>query len=297
VRERGGAIVVLPDARYAAESPMGRLLRANADARDVLLERPAPLTVAAPLPRLIASELLTFGALDRRADVLARAADPSRAVVWTARRGEGRVLVSGALDAWRFRADAASDFDRFWRAAISGAVLTVAPLVDVHVSPSIVLPLERVTVRARVHRSLASGAAVAATLGSGDVVRLWPDAEVGAFSGTFTAPARAGVSRVTVVATNGPTRAEGSAMLSAALAAGTLAAGTLAPLSMLSASHHGVDVALDNLASLDRWLRGAVTPPAVRVTRRPMRSPWWMLPLVACLSIDWWITSSRRRRG
>ena len=71
---------------------------------------------------------------------------------------------------------------------------------------------------------------------------------------------------------------------------------TYAPLALLSASHHGVDVTLNDLAPLGRWLRETVAAPNVRAVRHPMRSLWWMLPFLGCQTVDWWITSSRRRR-
>jgi hypothetical protein len=221
-------------------------------------------------------------------------------VVWSARRGAGRIVVSGAVDAWRFRADPASDFDRFWRAVISGAALGVPPFVDVRVTPSLARPLERVEVHVRLRGSI-SGAAVAATLASGEIVRLRPEPEVGAFAGTFVAPARESVSRVTVTATNAGVQASGSASFavsSAPEAPQALQAPEAPeiPLSLLAATHGGIDVSAENLRPLDAWLRATVTPPAVRTTRHPMRSPWWLLMFAGCVSIDWWITSSRRRR-
>jgi hypothetical protein len=132
------------------------------------------------------------------------------------------------------------------------------------------------------------------------VIRLWPDAERGAFSGTVVAPRQEGISRVDVIATTGTTRAIGTAPL--AVRADRGSAGTRGPLNSrearrtLAATHHGVDIAATDLATLDRWLRETAAPPSVRAIHHPMRSPWWIVPFVACLSIDWWITSSRKRR-
>jgi hypothetical protein len=296
-RERGGAIVLLPDERFGPSSPIGRILPVRADDRDVLLERASPLVVQPPLPRLAASEMLTFGALQSDAQILARTADAQRPVVWSARHGGGRVVVSGALDAWRFRADASSDFDRFWRAAIAGAALAVAPLVDVRVTPQAVRPGDPVAVRVRVHPTLAAGASVEASLSSGDVVRLWPDAEIGAFQATVVAPAVAGVARVNVAITNGAVHANGSApFVVNAPEAPEAPEAPAPPLALLSASHDGIDTSPADLTPLDRWLARTVSAPNVRIARHPMRSVWWMLPLFACLSFEWWITSSRRRR-
>lgn len=297
VRERGGALVALPDDRIDARSPLASLLQLPSDEREVLLEQPAPLAAVAPLPALAASELLTFGALDPAADVLARTAGVARAVVWSGRRGSGRVFVSGALDAWRFRGTADDAFDRFFRAAIAGAALGTRPSVDVRVVPSAARPLETVRVHARVHPWIAAAneVAVSATLAEGERVRLWPDAEVGAFSGAFVLPANATTSRVQVRADGAAASAIGSAAF-ASVPAAVHSVDSAIPLSLLSASHGGVNVSPDDLAPLDRWLRAVVTAPMGRVVRRPMRSPWWMVPFAACLSIDWWFTSSRRRR-
>jgi hypothetical protein len=296
VRERGGALLVLPDARIVPASAFSRRVRLEPD-QEVLLDRAVSLTVASPLPRLTASELLTFASVDDEADVLARTGAAQHAVVWSARRGAGRIVVSGAVDAWRFRADAASDFDRFWRAVVSGAALSVPPLVDVKITPPVARPLERLEVHVRLRGSM-SGAGVAATLASGEIVRLWPEAESGAFAGTFAAPAHAGVSRISVTAANADARASGAApfAVSAAPEAPKALEAPEAPLSLLSATRGGIDVSPENLTLLDAWLRATVTPPAVRTTRHPMRSPWWLLLFAGCCAIDWWITSSRRRR-
>jgi len=299
--ERGGAVVALPDERIPAASPAARLVRARADEREVLLDRPAGLAMAGPLPKLAASEMLAFSPEDE-SDVLARSADAARPIVWTARRGAGRLLLSGALDAWRFRADADQAFDRFWRAAISSVALATPPLVDVTAAPAVARPLERVRVRVRLQRSMNPvGAAVEASLASGETVRLRPDAETGAFSGTFVAPPRDTVSRVDVAATSGTTHATGSARIVVRTGADAVGGASAAPdaaatVALLSETHRGIHVSSADLSPLDRWLRDTVSAPDVRAARRPMRSPWWMVPFAACLSIDWWITSSRRRR-
>jgi hypothetical protein len=65
-------------------------------------------------------------------------------------------------------------------------------------------------------------------------------------------------------------------------------------LSMLAASHGGVDVTPDRLELLEAHLRKQIIAPAVRTVRHPMRSAWWMVPFSGCLAIEWWM---RRRRG
>ena len=67
-----------------------------------------------------------------------------------------------------------------------------------------------------------------------------------------------------------------------------------APLSLLSASHNGIDVTPDRVEEVERFIRRTVAAPVSPVTRRPMRSAWWMIPFAACLSAEWYL---RRRSG
>ena len=311
VRERGGSLVLLPDARPGI-APWTEWL-SGATTREALLERPSVLAVAPPLPALQASELLTFtgamvpgarvlgavvpGATVPGATVLARVAGSIEPVVCLIPHGAGRILVSGALDAWRYRADKESAFDRFWRSAVAGVALATPPAVDVEIAPAVARPGETVRVVARVHRSaLAAGATgpvqVSAGLDSGEPVRLWPEAESDVFSGSFAA-GLAGVQRITVSA--GADGAEGSTG-SAVMAVDPSVRRTerLVPLSLLATSRGGIDVSPDRLADLEAYLRREVSAPPVRATTHPMRSRWWIVPFAACLSAEWWL---RRRKG
>jgi hypothetical protein len=122
---------------------------------------------------------------------------------------------------------------------------------------------------------------------------LWPAAEAGVFRGTFTARETDG--RSTIVA-----RVDGASPLSASrtipVRADTRRAlpETTAPLSLVSSSHNGIDVTPDNVAEIAQFIRRTVTAPESPVTRRPMRSGWWMIPFAAGLSAEWYL---RRRRG
>jgi hypothetical protein len=356
VRERGGSLVLLPDARPGI-APWTEWL-SGATTREVLLERPSVLAVASPLPVLQASELLTFtgarvvgatvlgarvlgavvpgatvpgatvpgatvpgatvpGATVPGATVLARVAGSNEPVVCLIPHGAGRILVSGALDAWRYRADTDSAFDRFWRSAIAGVALATPPAVEVEIAPAVARPGESVRVVARVHRAAfaAGGKAplqVSARLDSGEPVRLWPEAEVDVFSGSFAAGlpsdlsavasakveasakgALAGVQRITVsVGADGAEGTTGSAVMAVDPAARR--AERLVPLSLLATSRGGIDVSPDRLAALEAYLRREVSAPPVRATAHPMRSGWWIVPFAACLSTEWWL---RRRKG
>jgi hypothetical protein len=257
--------------------------------------------------------------------VLARVAGSNEAVVVMTPHGAGRLLVSGALDAWRYRANKGSEFDRFWRAAIAGIALATPLPVDVKLTPAIARPGQNVRVAARIHRAALGVAAtgllqVSARTDSGQPIRLWPEAEADVFSGSFDA-GRSGVQRVTVSA--GAAETQGAAVRSAALPpsrkasadSGSIGQGgsgpregsammavdptahsaeTLIPLSLLAASRGGIDVTPDRLADLEAYLRREISASPVPSTTRPMRSGWWIVPFAVCLSAEWWL---RRRRG
>jgi hypothetical protein len=331
VRERGGSLVLLPDARPGV-APWTEWLF-GATTREELLERPSALAVVPPLPGLHVSELLTFtgarvlgarvlgagvpDAMVPGATVLARVAGSNEPVVCLVPHGAGRILVSGALDAWRYRAEKDSGFDRFWRSAIAGVALATPAAVNVEIAPPVARPGESVRIVARVHRAaLAAGAAgalqVSARLDSGLPVRLWPDAEPDVFSGSFAAgvPAdlsavasakvdasakagQAGVQRITVsAAPDGAEVATGSAVM--AVDPSARRAERPVPLSLLATSRGGIDVTPDRLADLEAYLRREVSAPPVRTTTHPMRSGWWIVPFAAGLTGEWWL---RRRKG
>jgi len=285
MRERGGAVVLAPDAKIAS-APARELLR-DVTMTERLSEQPDTLMAVAPLAPIRASELLVLRAGAPLADRIAwtSGADASP-VVLEMPRGDGRLVVSGALDAWRFRADDDGAFDRFWQSTIAGLALAVRPPIDVTVVPPILKPGERgdIIVRAR-------GTPVRASI-DGRPIRLWPEAEAGVFRGSFTAGDADG--RSTVVArVDGATPAS---TLRAVIVSGDARHPfpATAPLSMLSSSRQGIDVTPDRIDTLEQFVRRTAPPPPATITRHPMQSPWWMIPFAACLSIEWYL---RRRSG
>lgn len=314
IRERGGALVVVPDQRIDAgpardlisgaagsgrvrlEPPVEslRAARSSAEGPDLverLLEQPAKLTVTAPAAPLQASELLVLRSLTPGSDIVARVpgSDGSPVIV-SMPRGDGRLMLSGAMDAWRFRANDSAAFDRFWQSTIAGLALAAPPPIALSVDPPILLPGERgeVTVRVRSHE----GGAVSASL-DGVPIRLIPDAEVGVYRGWFVARETPGRSTVEV-------RAAAAQPLSASRTLQVqpdvhrVGATPATPLGLLSASHRGIDVTPEHLTDLTRFLRSAVASPRAPMVGHPMRSTWWIVPFALCLSAEWWI---RRRRG
>jgi hypothetical protein len=290
MRERGGAVVLLPDSRADLQS-VSRWLPVPT-ALEVLLEQPARLTVDPPLAAIQASELLTF---ERGPAMRVLASNGSNLLIITvAPAGAGQLVVSGALDAWRFRANDHDAFDRFWQTTIASVAASVRPAIDVDVTPPIVAPGETATILVRVRRSTLNvlpdaDLSISAVLAAGEPVRLWPGDEPDTFQGTFSAPSAVGAHRVTVKADN----SEGTG--SFLVASDARVARPAGPaLSLLSASRGGQDVAAADLRSLTQTLRHQIAAPSVRIEQRPMRSPWWLAPFVACLGGEW---SLRRRRG
>jgi len=298
-RERGGSLVLLPDA-HPGGGPSSEWIP-SAGIREVLLERPAVLSVVAPLPAIQASELLTFsgatvpGAKVPGATVLARLTGSNEAVITMEPHGAGRLLVSGALDAWRYRAENDASFDRFWQSAIAGVALATPQPIDVEITPAIARPGEATRIVARIHRAVFAATGplqVSARLDTGEPLRLWPEAEVDVFTGSFV-PSRTAPQRVTVSATIGEARvATGSAFV--AIDPAARRAEPIVPLAMLAASRGGIDVPPERLANLESYLRREVTPSRVQSATHPMRSGWWMVPFAACLGGEWWL---RRKRG
>jgi hypothetical protein len=290
MRQRGGAVVVLPDQRIDA-GPAHDLISGQ-ELGERLLEQPATLTVTPPAASLQASELLVLGALPPGTDVIARVpgADASP-VIASMPRGDGRLLLSGAMDAWRFRAAGNGAFDRFWQSTVAGLALAVPPPIALSVEPPILAPGEpgEVTVRVR-SRDVRT---VSASLDGDQPIRLIPEAAEGLYRGRFVARETPGRSTIEV-------RAGAAQPLSASRTllvqpdTHRVGATPVSPLGLLSSSHRGIDVTPEHLDDLTRFLRGAVASPPTPLVRHPMRSTWWILPFALCLSAEWWL---RRRRG
>ena len=292
MRERGGSVALLPDTRFDA-APIASLVPAIVF-RETLLEQPAALVAAAPLPRIDASELLSTADLPRGADALARLPGSNDAVVWTQPYGSGRLLLSGAMDAWRYRVRSGVENDRFWRQVLAGLALAARPAVDVELTPPRAAPGERARVKVRVRalegERLGDRLAVSARTASGEPIRLWPEAPRGAFAGSFVVPPAQRDPMRVLVAIEGED-AVGSARLVIDPHARDAAD---PPLSLLSATHRGVDVGPGDLTTLERHLRDTIPASTAAMPARPMRSAWWFLPFAAALAAEW---SLRRRRG
>jgi hypothetical protein len=289
MRERGGAVVLLPDQRIEA-GPARALLP---EFTERLLERPATLVSPSGGAVLRASELLVAQGLPVGAEVLMQMPEQGGgAVIVTMPQAGGRLLVSGAMDAWRYRAADEAAFDRFWQSTIAGLALTTPPPIDVEVTPAVLRPREAATVTVRVRG--AEPARVSAAFG-GQPIRLVPEAGRGMYRGRVTAgeSSRPATLDVEVVDARGGRQSTVQPVPIVADAAPRVTA-VAAPLSLLSASHHGLDVPPGRTGEIVQALRQSVRPTHAIARQHPMRSPWWLAPFVGCLAAEWW---QRRREG
>ena len=288
MRERGGAVALLPDARVERGAVHGLMPLATAER---LLERPEKLSTRFGAPSFEASELLIFrigGAEAPPRDEIAAASDGS-AVIVSMPHGRGRLLVSGAMDAWRYRAAGGSAFDRFWQSSLAALALTAPPPIDVDVTPAVPSPLERAEISVRL-RSRASAPVAASADGS--AIRLWPEPEAGVYRGAFTA--RSAHGRMAIEVRAGGERPHEVAQGVLVQEGIAKPAGIDPPLALLSSSRRGIDVPPEGVGALGGFVRESVSAPAGGVVRRPLRSTWWLIPFAASLCGEWWL---RRRRG
>jgi hypothetical protein len=296
-RERGGGVVFLPDRRPSG--PYVDLLPAGGF-DEMVVDNPVRLAMDVPTD-VRASELLVARRETPMAGALAAVERSGRmspvALTWT--HGVGRMILWGALDAWRYRADPAGGFARFWQATVADLALTAPPPLMVGVSPRVAAPYEPIVVRATMRPTEfirrpdrlefpPVGATLVSEAGATQPVRLWPTTEAGVFEGRSTAPAPG---RYAVQVTAGSR--SGRAPVIAVAATRRAFEEDAEALKLVAQSTGGVAVAADSLGPLEQHLRalaGASEPRQVH----PMRSRWWVLTFAACLCAEW---ALRRRRG
>ena len=287
MRERGGTVVLLPDQRING----GPLRAMVPELTERLLEQPTTLVSVDGGASLRASELLVASGLPPGSDVLEHAPGDRAPIIVSVPRGEGRLVVSGAMDAWRYRGSPDSDFDRFWPATIAGLALSTAPRLDITVTPPVVRPGEQANVIVRVRGG--DAASISASAGR-QPIRLAPDAEPGVYCARFTATATGTRTSVDVQATDIRGGVDSASLIVPIVADARHVARAEPPLSLLAASHRGIDVPPTRIGEIETFVRSSVSPSRAAAVRHPMRSTWWILPLVASLSAEWWL---RRRRG
>ena len=299
VRRRGGSVVFLPDRKPSG--PYLALVPA-AGFDEVLLERPADL-LAGERPPTRASELSIPREPGAGGEPMAwvQQGSATRPVVLSWPVGDGRVIFSGALDAWRYRTGEPGGFAAFWRSVAAAAALGSPRALEVTAAPGVAAPGETVVVRASLRRTelaergtMTDAPPVGAELidtatGTSRFLRLWPAAAAGEFEARFAAPA-AGRYDVQV-------GVEGGAVAEVPL---VVAAGAASPhrsepdaVQFLAHATGGVVVDAAGIGPLEEHLRGLARP-MVAAAVRPARSLWWMVAFVALACAEWVL---RRHRG
>ena len=305
LRVRGGTVVLLCDER--APGPHERLMAAArwasaSSAKPVVLQN-----AAADGTRIFTSELAWPVTLPPGARVLADSESAGsgttarRPIVWRTPAGAGRVIVSGAFDAWRFRTHAESSFDRFWQSIVAEAAASATPRLTVTAREPIVEPGAttevEVTLRDIALADLADGrpigAAVSATIERDGVpmpIPLWPDHELGRLRGIVRAPSTPGQYRIVV--TGGGARADAPLAVVPGAARPTPDERDL--IAAWAHSRRGTTIPASRLQDLPSTVAQSLAPVSRAVTWHPMRSPWWLVLFASGLGAEWWW---RRRHG
>ena len=243
MRQRGGAVLLLPD-EPAERRPYQRLL---APATWRFVERAEPIG-------------------DPRASAFF-APDPDRPdVIWRTAVGAGRLIVSTALDAWRFRDADSGAFDRFWTLLVADAADGTPPPLEIVPDRLVLAPGETTT--ARIHAG--AGKPV-------DTVRVRPSVASGPERITATRDGARAEATVIVVPDARPASGDERSLVD-----------------VWATSQSGQRLAESSLDALGPALERALTPSPQSVQWFPMRSPWWIAPFTLALGAEWWL---RRRHG
>jgi hypothetical protein len=291
VDRRGGTLVLLPDRMPAG--PYAERLPGKVS--EHLLGEPRSLEPAG----VLASELLTMTALPRGGRAIAALNGAPVIVSWPV--GDGRIILSGALDAWRYRTDPKSHLASVWRDELLTAALHSPPPIAISLHPAVVRPGTDVHVEVRLRRTEwadpgpASGpmrlpgvaARISDSSGQLETIRLWPSAEPGLFEGELSVAA-AGIHAVRVETDQHA--AETALLADAAAALPASPPIDPGPVAMLTGGVIGtaseMSRVVEHLSSLPRGQR----PESIR----PFESAWWTAIFAGLLCGEW---ALRRRAG
>ncbi len=277
VQVRGGTAVLLPE--RAPSGSAARLFPGEWSER--LMSEPREVG------SLRASELL----------VAAGATGATGAVVIVP-TGSGRLVISTAMDAWRYRDDDGKAFDRFWRSVVAEGAAAGAPL-RLEFENNLGMPGSRQPFTLR-YRSMELASAVEASAVArcdhAQAIRLWPAGAPGVLRGEL--PIAGGTSCTVEATVNDATVTRGIAVSTAQSRPADV---TLAELGRRARASGGVVTDEDTLVRLRAFGAPARSASAKATARQagaarihPMRAAWWILPFAGCLSAEWWL---RRRHG
>jgi hypothetical protein len=293
LRRRAGSVVMLLDHR--APGAYERLLGVDAWSSDSTGK--AESIVATDSMRSAELTWPTRFPSGATALALTRGASP-QPIVWSVPVGAGRLIVSGALDAWRFRDPSVASFDRFWQSLVADAAAAAPAPVAVSAMRTVASPGERVEMTALVRDAAVAAtkqepAGVSAALvtdARATPIRIYSGDRAGSFHGVVRAPATPGLYRLAVAA-NGA-RGDAALMVRGDAAQPSPEAPDL--VRAWAESRGGAAISAADVGSLGTRLLATIHPADRRMTWHPMRSAWWILPFAALLSLEWWL---RRRRG
>ncbi len=240
---------------------------------------------------LHASEVLHAERLPITATVLARSGSSASIVALPV--GHGRVVVSGAMDAWRYRDLDAGGFDQFWRSLIAEGSASGEGLQLRFEEPlSARGSRARFTLRERrMAPAVSMEASAIARCGSAPatVIRVWPAGAHGEFMGELPLSSN---SPCSIEAAVNDRQVAGSIAVAATPAYGVEQ--TLAKLERHVMASGGAIGRAGEEAAIARALTTTPMSSSVTTETHPMRSAWWLLPFAGCLSVEWWL---RRRAG
>lgn len=309
VRVRGGAVVFLPDRRpggpYVGMLP--DVLGGGFD--EVLLDTPAALLAEhssglkaseLALPRRMRGGVAPHGGIGLASVAHGGTMRPA-IVSWP--HGAGRIVFSGALDAWRYRARDDEAFGRFWTGVIANVAAASPGALTVSVHPAVAATGESLTVRARVRSTeFSTGgsrvdvppveARLIASDGSQQWIRLWPATEAGVYEGAIVPPSD-GKYDVQVKSGHSTMGAEADVAVLVSSAVRHPVPNDVDGAALVARASGGIVTTGADLRPLEAHLRGLARDTAV-VSRRPTRSPWWLAAFAAALCAEWTL---RRRKG
>ena len=281
VHVRGGTLFLLPE--RAPAGPWSRLLPGSWS--EHLTAKPE--TVGP----LYATEVLRADQLPITATVVAQSGSSASIVVLPS--GNGRIVVSGAMDAWRYRDLDSSSFDKFWRSLIAeGAAWGEGTQLIFGEGLSARGSRARFTIRDRrmaPAESIAASAIVRCGSGLASTVRLWPAGTLGEFNGEVPL---ASIGSCSIEAAINARQAVGSIAIAEQPMLGVEQ--TLAKLERRVTASGGVVARAGEEATAARAIANVPAPALVATQVHPMRAAWWIVPFAGCLSVEWWL---RRRSG
>jgi hypothetical protein len=279
----GGAVVVALD-----ERPSGAVLALMPGPTAGRRQALDPVTVGG---RLQAAELVSFTGGPGDAVLAAWDGAPpgQEAVIVLRPTGHGTVVVSGALDAWRWRGEGGG-FDRFWQETVVRAARLSAPPLAADWAADAAGGRLRVSSR----EGLIAGTwpTVRLQRTCGDASAALP-AIAAAVPGRWFVEARGLVAGCIITATSGGERIDRPWPGVPTVPLAAPAPGAIATLAAISGGSH-LDAA-DSVAAVNAiaaLVDAADRGPAVPRPWHPMRAWWWFVPCVTGLGLEWW----RRRR-